>query len=101
MLDVTTSLRSHQLMKTARLWMGWLTIVELRQISIGVLLVKEERVQLRSPPAAIFGQNSNPKVSSKDYFAPRVCALGHASALKCGSFCPESPFRIPPDIPLS
>ena len=101
MLDVTTLLRSHQLMKTACLRMGRLTIAGLRQISIGARLEKARRIQLRVLPAAMFEQNSNPQVSSKDYFAPRICALRHASALKCGSFGPKSPFRIPPDIPLS
>ena len=99
MLDVTTSVRSHQLMKTPRLRMGRLTILGLRQISIGVRLEKARRIRLRLSPAAIFGQNYNPKVSSKDYFAPRICALRHASALKCGSFCSKSPFRIPSDTP--
>ena len=70
MLDVMTSVRSHQLMKTIRSWMDWLTIERLGQISIAVCLEKEERIQLRPPPTAIFGQNSNLKVSSKDYFAP-------------------------------
>ena len=101
MLDVMTSVRSHQLMKTARLRMGRFTIAGLRQISIGARLERPERIQFRLLPAAMFEQNSNPKVSSKDYFAPRICALWHASAFKCGSFGPKSPFRIPPDIPLS
>lgn len=99
MLDMTTLLCSHQLMKTACLRMGRLTIAGLRQISIGARLERPRRTQLRLLLAAMFEQNSNPKVSSKDYFAPRICALRHASALKCGSFGPKSPFRIPPDIP--
>ena len=101
MLDVMTSMRSHQLMKTIRSWMDWLTIERLGQISIAVCLEKEERIQLRPPPTAIFGQNSNLKVSSKDYFALWICALRHALALKRGSFCPKSPFWIPSDVPLS
>lgn len=100
MFDVTTRLRSHQLMKTACLRMGRLTIAGLRQISIGARLERSRRIQLRLLPAAMFEQNSNPKVSSKDYFAPRICALRHALALKRGSFGPKSPFRILPDIPL-
>ena len=101
MFDVTTRLRSHQLMKTTCLRMGRLTLAGLRQISIGARLERSRRIQLRLLPAAMFEQNSNPNVSSKDYFAPRICALRHASALKCGSFGPKSPFRIPLDIPLS
>lgn len=101
MLDVMTSVRSHQLMKMACLRMGRLTIAGLRQISIGARLEKARQIQCRLPLPAMFEQNSNPKVSSKDYFAPRICALRHASALKCGSFGPKSPFWIPPDISLS